>query len=255
MRYFFFIMFIIFFLLSCEKNTESLVLTSNESTKQIYTQIETFITYDDIFKNSGSDRVQDFDLDADYLYVHPIAAYGLYKYSFTDDTLIKLVDYGAGNYIAQDSFYVFYETCSYSICRFNLIKDTTDLIFDLSELDYTNIDGMEVYEHINYIYMHSQQSGNKFLAKFDLNGKFIESIPYARMTIHMSIYNNIVYAIYYPDEEHAKFSCFSLITKSFLTDAELPTQNFDGIRIVDDKLYFTDYEKREINTISMTDIK
>ena len=218
-------------------------------------QSKVFITYDKISNGDNSFRVQDFDLDSKYLFIHPTGAYGLYKFSLRDSTLTELIRYGAGNYIAEDSGYVFYETSGYAIQRYNLAKGTTDLVFDLSSLEYTTINGMDVYQHDLYVMMLSQTTGDKFLAKFDLNGNLVETIPYPRNTLHLAIHNDVVYAIYYPDNKNVKLSRFDLRTKSFLADATLPTENWDGIRIVGGFLYFTDYRERAIKTIPISAIQ
>ncbi|MFQ5770959.1 MAG: hypothetical protein ACE5HX_10520 [bacterium] len=103
--------------------------------------------------------------------------------------------------------------------------------------------------------MHSQLTGNKVLVKFDLNGTFIESIPYPRHTIHMAIDNDIVYSIYFPDGTQATLSRFSLGTNSFLEDKPLPTENWDGIRIFASEFYFTDYKKRFIGFIPISKLE
>jgi len=240
--------------LSCEKNKIPLTPETDIQNPQSFYHIEHFIGYDQIFHGTTADRIQDFDRDANFLYIHPTGPYGLYRFSLTDKSLQELVRYPSGNYITQDSIYVFYEISGMSISRFNLQTNATDLEVNLSNLEFTNIDGMDAYQHNLYVLMHNQQTGEGFMAIFDFNGNLIETIPYPRITMHMAIHNDIVYAIYYPDNKHAKLSRFDLKLRSFWEDVPFPTENWDGFRIWDDQLYFTDFKKREIDTIPISEI-
>ncbi len=139
--------------------------------------------------------------------MHPIAAYGLYQYDLVSKELRELVHYGAGDWIAHDSNYVFYEMSSYAIYRYNLVEDTTDLRFDLTALDYTNINGLDVYQHILYALMHSREPGSQYLALFSLDGILLDTIPYPRFTSYMTIHNDIVYAL--PWNTSNTLSCFT----------------------------------------------
>jgi hypothetical protein len=233
------------FLISCTGKNSPLDTADNfpQDTAQV------FITYDDIFKDTGHPEyysVQDFDLNDSVLFVHPIAAYGLYEYNLVSKELRELVNYSAGDWIAHDSIYVFYELSSYGIYRYNLVTDTTDLRFDLTGLDYTNIGGLDVYKHVLYAYLHSHHSGNQILAKFSLDGNLLDTIPYPRGTSYLTIHNDIVYAL--PWDTTYALSCFSLNTESFLPDQPFPVESGDGIRIFAEKLYYTGtpYKERYI---------
>lgn len=248
------LLFSVLVLVSCQKKNP----IGNSEDNTLHESPEIFITYDEIFQNvgqGGPDWVQDFDMDSSNLFVHPIAAFGLYQYNFSSKELRKLQGYSAGNYVAHDFIYVFWEVGSNLVFRFHLEKDSTDLQVNLAGLDYTNIDGMDIYQGVLYVHMLSQDSGNKFLAKFDLDGNFIEPIAYPRHTVHMAINNDLVYSIYYPNGTKARLSRFSLITKSFLDDKSLPTENWDGIRILEDKFYFTDFKERYIGAIQISELE
>ena len=232
------------FLISCTGKNSPLGNTANfpQDSAQV------FISYDEIFKDTGHPdyyTVQDFDLTDSLLFVHPIAAYGLYQYDLVSKELRELVHYGAGDWIAHDSIYVFYELSSYGINRYNLVEDTTDLRFDLTALDYTNINGLDVYQHVLYALMHSQEPGSQYLAIFDLDGNLLDTISYPRFTSYLTIRDDVVYAL--PWDTTCTLSCFNLNTKSFLPDQPFPLESVNGIRIFADKLYYaTNYQQRYI---------
>ena len=242
--------FVPLFIFSCAKNNP---IESNVSE----VKFEVCISYDEIFKDTeqgGPDRVEDFDLNSKKLYIHPTSSFGLYQYDFTSKELKLLTIYSSGNYIAHDSIYVFYEISGYNIFRYNLLKDTTDLQLDLVGLSYTNIYGMDVYHHILFVKLYSQNATNSVLAKFDLEGNFIASIPYARRSFFMAIHSEIEYSIFFSNGDEARLSRFDLSTNSFLETRLLPTENSDGIRIYENKFYFTDLKRRMIGIMPISEL-
>lgn len=239
--------------LSTGCSTESSIV--DPGTGSPYPSTEIFLTYDEIFGNAEPDRVQDFDLTDTDLFVHPIGAFGLYRYHLDSGHSQLLTNYGSGDFIAQDSIYVFYEISGFAIFRYNLEKDSTDLRLGLSGLAYTNIRGMDVYEHILYVLFTDQISGTAFLATFDLEGTFLASVPYSRSTIFIAIHNSVAYSISLPDSGKSTLSRFDLKSQAFLEDRPLPTANWDGIRIFEGKFYFTDFEERYIGRFDMAEVE
>ena len=70
----------------------------------------------------------------------------------------------------------------------------------------------------------------------------------------MAINSEIKYSIFFPDEDEARLSRFDLSTNSFLEAGLLPTENWNGIRIYENKFYFTDFKKRLIGIIPISEI-
>ncbi len=222
------------------------------------TAVETFITYDDLFKNAGPngpDRVQDFDLNSSTVFLHPTGAFGIYQYQLDSGELKKLVDYPSGNYIAHESEYLFYEVSGVRLHRYNLASQSTDLQFDLTSFDFSSINGLDCDQGRLYLNLYSQNSKSAVLAVFDFDGNFVESISYPRNTLHLTIDNDVAYAIFIDDTATAELSRFSLSTKSFLENQSLPTENWDGIRTFKDKLYFADFERHLIGAIAASNAK
>lgn len=213
------------------------------------------VTYEQLFQDpvSGPSRVQDFDFAADTLLLHPVGPFGLYRYQ--RGVLQQLVSYPSGNYMSCDSHFVFYEVSGFAIFRYNLETDTTDLQFDLSALDHLNINGMDVYNGFLYVQLELQPPRYHTLARFTLDGRLVETIRYPRKTLHLTIADDIVFAIYAPEGENPRLSRFSLRARTFLPDADLPTPTWDGIRAYRDRLYFADYEKRYIASLPIADFR
>jgi hypothetical protein len=224
-------------LISCTGKNAPLDNAANDPAQDT---ADVFITYAEIFKdvNSGY-RVEDFDFFNDsVLFVHPAGAAGLYKYDMTSKEITELVDYSAGDMIAYDSIYVFYDWGHFDIMRFNLNTDTSDLHLDLSSFNDPSIGGLDVYQHVLYAIINSQNTENTYIAKFNLDGTLLDTIPYPRITRYLTINNGILYSL--AVDTAYTITGFDLSTKSFLPDKPFPVEYGWGIRIFADKLYYAD---------------
>jgi len=249
-----FIAFFASFILSCTSSTDPNL--NNLPTPR------TFLSYDSVFANSifsgdPSIQIQDFAFDGQDLYLHPIGPFGLYRFSFSNRTFDTLAVYSSGDYLAFDSAYVFYEVGGFTIRRFNLAADSTDLSVTPSVLGLQAIGGMEIHDGNLLAVFQSVASGNRVLARFDGNLSLIDTIPYGRQTLHMGVGNDIVYAISTDLQwtvGTVALTRFSLTTRSFLTDLLFPTTAWNGIRVYGDTLYFADSARRQIMSLPVTDL-
>lgn len=217
--------------------------------KYPYESAEVFITTEEVA--AAPIFFQDIDMNESDFFFHPTSAYGLYHYNFNSGSTTELVGYPSGNFIAHDSICVFYEIGWPSeIFRYNLQQDTTDLVIDLSTFTFDYINGLEIYNGILYALLYSTPSS--FLAKFDLQGNFLETISYPKNTIFMTIKNDILYSI---DPVKGSLSRFDLNTQTYLADRSLPTIEWEGIRIVGDNFYFVDFYKKMIGMIPLSELE
>lgn len=216
--------------------------------KYPYESAEVFITIEQV--TTAPHFFQDFDMNETDFFYHPTSAYGLYQYNFLSGSTEELVRYGSGNYIAQDSIYVFYEVAGFAIFRYHLEKDTTDLEINLSQFNYDYISGLEIYDEILYVLFYD--SFSPFLAKFDLDGNLLETVPYSKNTIFITIKNDILYSI---DHTKDSLSRFDLNTQTYLSDKSLPTLEWEGIRIVGENFYFVDFYKKMIGVIPLSELE
>jgi len=243
--------------------TDSSIVDVDSSALMIkypYESAEIFMTYDEVYENAdtswlASAKVQDLDMNDTDLFIHSIGVDGVNKIEINSKEFSVLVPpYGSGDYIAYDSIYLFYDITGCWIFRYNLELDTTDLQLDLSAFNYKVLGPMDIYKNILFVMMYLEDPEQTILAQFEFDGNFIESIPYHRKTDYITIHDDIMYALNY-HEDDLKFNRFSLLTKSFSDDMLSPTGVPDGIRVFDDKFYFTDYWKRFIGVIPVSDLE
>lgn len=227
--------------------------------KYPYDLTEIFITYEEIFPDggvSGPGHVQDFELNLTNMFIWPLGGFGLYEYDFTSGHLQELVSQGAGDFIAHDSNYVFFTFSSASsYARYDLERNTTEW-FPIGNEGNQNrfVGGLYIYDGVLYVMLYSTNPPSSLINKYNLNGGFIESIPYGRLTFYIAIHNNIVYSIYLSDSKRPLISRFDLNTKVFLEDRIHPASDWEGIDVVGDKFYYTDHKKLFIGSIPLSQL-
>ncbi len=183
---------------------------------------------------------QDFDLDSDVLYFHPTGPLGLYEHNFKTVQTTELHSYPAGDYIAHDSNYVFFDDSRVLIYRYNTTTNSVDMDLNLNNLSFDRIAGLECWQ--NHLYVLFRSSSGNFIAKFNYQGNFISSEAYARDTFFLTIDSGIAYSHNY----EITLSRFDLSTGQFLSDKLMPTQVGEGLRIKDNNFYYCDWDKRII---------
>ena len=230
--------------------TEKIIeLDSNHTMiKYPYNSAEVFITADQLFPEYEI-TLQDIDFNDDYVFFHPAGPLGLYQYNLVTGLTQGLGDYPGGDFIAQDSLYAFMDVNHWEIYRYNLERDTIDLKFDLSFLQYNELSGIECYNGHVYAIM-NDFSGENYIAIFDYDGNFIGSLPYLDGLSFLTIYNGIAYS----HDFNSELLRYDLASESFLPALRAPSYNGGGIRIYRDRFYYVDWDKRIIAYIPLTDI-
>ena len=222
--------------------------------KYPYPSTEIYLTYEEIFREDPwGDLVQDFDFIDSILFVHARGPHGII--SINSETLEYNVVLPIENappawsYLTCTQNFIFYENTGLVLWRLNLEKDSSDLQIDLSNLTYEHIHGLDYNENILYVFMETDNLLSNHLSKFDMNGNFLGSISYPKLTFHMAIADNIVYAI-----ASLRLSRFDISSNNFLEDVMLPSIYWDGIRIHEDYFYFADYNRQFIGRVPMSEI-
>lgn len=235
-------------------NNDSIdVDTTAQLYKYPYQSAEIFITAEEVFQRENY-HFQDIDRNDNYLFIHPVGPVGLIKYNLISKQTEELVLYSSGDCITSDSIYIFYDIGHKDILRYNLATDTTDMKLDLSGLNYSWIKGLDIYGGILYVLLESSPS--YYLTKFDLQGNYLGFIEYSKTTIFMTINGDILYSIEIsPDWSGMGISRFNLITETFMENKSLPTNEWEGIRIYQDKFYFTDFYRQIIGTIPLNELE
>lgn len=213
-----------------------------------YKSAKVFILADEVYHEMEI-YFQDIDLTDSTLIFHPSSSFGLYEYNFSTEHTSELVVYGAGDCIAQDSIFVFWDYGTQNIFRYNYKLDFTDLEFNLSSLNYNWITGLECWQ--NKLYVLFRATPQNFIGIFDYNGNFISSIPFQKDTYFLAIYDNVLYTHDY----RTVLSRFDLNTSTFLDDKILPTDDPSGIRIYKDKFYYIDWGKRLIGEMQLSEFE
>ena len=200
-------------------------------------------------RNDKYFHFQDIDFKNNTIYYHPLASYGLYDFNLESRQNNELVNYSGGDFIAFDSNYVFMDICHVTISRYNIVSKTVDLDFDLSSLDYDDINGMECWN--GKLFVVFTNDGNNYIAKFDYDGEYIESIQYSKSTFYLTIDSGIAYSHDYNKTLYR----FDLESETFLSDLKMPAYGGEGIRIHDNQLFFVAYNKKVIGYIPISELK
>ncbi len=213
-----------------------------KSAKVLFNVNEIALSSDEYF------GLQDIDFNGNIIYYHPLASYGLYEYNLNGGDEKLLYDYCGGDFIAHDSNFIFIDICHTSISRYNIETSVVDLEFDLSSLDYTDINGMESCDGILYVIF--IDNGNNYIAKFDYDGNYLASISYSEYGYCLTIDSGIAYS-----QNSENLTRFNLETETFLPQLARPIYMGEGIRIHDSKLFFISYDKNIIGYIPLSELK
>jgi len=198
---------------------------------------------------------QDIDRSGTTLFFHPIGPFGLYAFDLLSRQTRMLADYSAGNHIAADSSYVFYEDVGSRLYRYNLQTESTDLTIPFIAPPKV-IRGMAARNGTLYVYYGPANGGPTFLGRLSLAGTLLDTIPYAPSGgtgYYLATDGSIVYSV---DFEARKISRFDLATQTYLSDVRSPNNaGLEGFKIYADRLYFTDVVKRMIGVVPIEDLK
>jgi hypothetical protein len=242
-------------MVSCDRSTNPI---SNQNEEPFNYHISIFKTYDEIFGDS-SRLVQDFDLNNDKIYLWPTGPQGLHDYELLTSDLRKLVDRLGGDFLTYESNNVFFAMSGGTHCERYRVEDSSTISINLVDQgsEFKLIGGMDVYEEALYVILRKSwdRPEETQILKYGPLFPMKEFIPYGKNTIFMTIANDILYSIDISDPDRIKLSRFNLETRQFLEDISHPTNYPDGMRIYQDKFYFTDYRERYIGSVPLSEIE
>lgn len=193
---------------------------------------------------------QDIERDGNKLYYHPLGPFGLFEYDLSTQSNRELVRYPAGDHIAKHDQFIYYDQDHYSVRRYNLITNRTDLV-----IPYFADRGTEIYGTAasdGNLFVLARRSNNLSVLKFDLEGALLETIPYSKNTYYLASSANILYSIDYAAGELVRFD---LQSKTFLPSKLTPAKNGGGIKIYANQLYYIDDYKRFVGMILLDDLE
>lgn len=213
-----------------------------------YDSVKILFDVNTICYNQDYFDIQDFDFIDDILYFHPYGASGLYEFNKYGENK-ELVNYDGGDYIACDSNFIFIDWRHGLIKRYNIKLSNIDLSFDLSNLEYSRIWGLECWNKQVYVMFENQP--NPYIAVFDYDGNYIKSIPYLKSNYHLTIDSDIAYSRNLEDG----LIRFDLNTETFLEDKFLPTEECEAIHIEGNYLFYVDYNRQLICYLPVSQLK
>lgn len=234
--------------------------------KHPYENAEIFMLQEEHESLVGLSAIQDFDIVDDQLFYHPYGPVGLYKYNLsTHAAPDALYDYSGGDHIAVAENYVFIDYSHSRIERYNTDSDSIDLVFDLSQISWTDCDfycsnlstyGLAAHNNIVYILVHNNDTNGLSVVMFDYEGNFLNEISYpASYGYNLEYYNGILFSYYYDLEDQAyTIKRFDLNSNSFLETKPSPTPSPDGISIVNGRFYYADYYRKIIFSLPISDL-
>lgn len=234
--------------------------------KYPYENAEIFLPYDpgpsgDIFV-----PIQDFDIVGDYLYYHPYAAFGLFRYNMKTGETKNLLNYGGGDHVATTDDYIFCDISHNSIHRYNIEADSIDLAFDMQQIEYCldrdgdphcsnlSIFGLAAGNGVVYAVIDDQSDENLYFAQFDYSGNYLGSVTWDKQyPYNLEYYDSVLYSYQYFLGEDSILR-FDLNSMSFLDSKRLPSPSPDGISIVNGRFYYADYYRNTIFSIPLSDL-
>lgn len=239
--------------------------------KYPYENAEIFLIYDPGPNGNFVSNIQDFDIVGDYLYYHPYAAFGLFRYNLQTNqpSFVELVSYGGGDHITATNNYVFIDALSFFLKRYNIDADSVDLSFSLlqipscvahSEYNICSnlvISGLATDDETVYVVFDNYESESQLLVKFDFNGNYLSemALPSQYNNYNLGYYNGILFSYYYDSEAHVyTIKRFDLNSNTFLETKPSPAPSPDGIPIVNGRFYYADYYRNIICSIPISDL-
>lgn len=193
---------------------------------------------------------QDIDRIGNTLFYHPLGSEGLYSYDLTTRQSKQVLMYGAGDHIACAPNFVFYDLDHETVRRYNLTTQTTDLVFEYFKDRQTDLYGMAASEGVLYVLAY--KGGSRSILRFDYDGKLLETIPFPRTTYYLAAHDGILYSNDYTDKRLVRFN---VRTKTFLPSLPIISRLGDGIKVFGNQLYFTDYEKKFVGIVALSEIE
>ena len=222
--------------------------TSKIMYKYPYQSTVMFLRMNDFVYEFPPNSFQDFDIVDSILYYHPYGPEGLHAYNLnTKDNSMK-IDYSSGDYIAANKNFVFCDYGHWTVIRYNLSLDSVDSYVDIYHYVGDNIKGMEVYN--NELYVLTDKST---IQVYNMDLQHQRNIIYPKHTYGLTISNSIAYSNF-DSSDTKEIIRFNLETNNFLEPVPYPTADCDAIRIIGEKMYFTDYTKKILCYLDVSDL-
>lgn len=193
---------------------------------------------------------QDVDRIGNTLFYHPLGGEGLFSYDLITRQSKRLLLYGAGDHIACATNFVFYEDDHKTVKRYNLSTQTTDLVIPYFKDLQNDLYGMAAADDVLYVL--AKKAGYISLLRFDYSGNLLETMPFLRSTYYLAAHNGILYTNDYVNKEMVRFN---VKNKTFLPSKPIVSLTGDGIKIYGNQLYFTDYSKKFIGIVALSEIE
>jgi hypothetical protein len=226
-----------------------------------YENSQIFLQYTHGQNGDLVDIIQDFDVVGDYLYYHPYAALGLFRYNMNTGESKELLGYAGGDHIATTDDYIFCDIGHHYIIRYNILRDTTDIIFDMQQIEYCHyqdgdpycsnlsIYGLAAGNGVVYAIMFDQSDEKLSLSQFDYDGNYWGSVLWSEeYPYNLEYHDGVLYSYKYFFGE-GEILRFDINSMSFLESKPLPSASPDGISIVNDRFYYADYYRHLICSI------
>jgi len=226
-------------------NSFTFIDSSLATFKYPYPTTEIYTMWDNFTTPLARD-VQDFDLIKNKIYFHPYGPVGLLEYTRGKESKLKF-DYEGGDFIAANEKYVFCDIGHVQIYRFNIETNKTDLISDIIPFNsnYT-ITGVDLYDNKLYV---ATNEGKIFIYDMDLT--LIKDIPYNASLYYLTVSNNIAFSTDYKNKQITRYD---LTTETFLNTIPFPSHGSEAIKVIDDMLFFSDYDKKIIGYFKLSDL-
>jgi hypothetical protein len=168
---------------------------------------------------------------------------------------------GSGDFITANDSFAYYHNGPSEIYRYNFLQDSVDIQILISPgfpgLDkWYSVYGLATYQENLYAIIHESNSEEDyFLAKFDIDLNFIDSIPMSStFSIFLAINNGIAYSYNYSDNGLA-LQRFDISSESLLSSISAHTLDPTGMDIYNGRFYYSDWSRLAIFSIPLLDIE
>jgi hypothetical protein len=192
------------------------------------------------------DDFQDVSRIGTSLFFHPLGPYGTYSYDLLTHEFKYLLGYSGGDHIAAESTFVFCDVNHTRIERYNLTTNTVDLKFP--EFVGSSIEGMATYRGRLYV----KKLSDQLLKVYAFDGSLIDSIA-CYVSYYLAIHDSVMYSVVYTHPN--SISRYDMRRNVRLSDIQSPSRNGEGMKFVNDTMYYCNYDKKMIGAVPVKDLK
>lgn len=180
-------------------------------------------------------------------YFHPLGPEGLYEVDLTSMQKRLLVEYLGDDHIAADSVFVFCDVYHYRIYRYNLQKNSTDLV--LAQFPNRTIKGLATFDNRLYVFV----SGGSYMYRYAYDGALLDSIAYSG-GYYLTVSNGIAYSAEFSFPPADRILRYDLTNRTSLSSVRAPARVIEGIKIYNGQLYFCNELKRFVGAVPLADL-